>query len=149
MPDLIRSAPVPLFERLCALDEGQGSALDTLGLQASIGRELSRLLNTRSRLTMAEFAVCSGTVIDYGVPDFTALSARSGEDMELLRHALQRAIGMFEPRLMHTEVSILKNGQNPEGARVHITAAVHMGLTLRRVELDMNLYLRNGTSGVA
>lgn len=149
MSDLVRSAPVPLFERLCALDEGQGAALDSLGLQASIGRELSRLLNTRSRLTLAQFADCPGTVIDYGVPDFTALSPRSGDDMELMRGAVQQAIRLFEPRLMHADVKLGAHGTSFERARVHIAGSVQMGLTLRRVELDMDLSVRGGTSGVA
>lgn len=149
MSDLVRSAPAPLFDRLCAQDEGAGSALDARGLQASIGRELGRLLNTRCGLTLAQFADCTGTVLDYGVPDFTALSPRSGADMELLRSAVERAIALFEPRLMHTEVKLGGQGVHPERARIHIAGAVRMGLALRRIELDMDLNLRDGTSGVA
>lgn len=159
MSDLIRSAPLPLFDRLCWTDEAQGATLDSLGLKASIGRELSRLFNTRSKLTFAEFSNCfethSGTVIDYGVPDFTALSPRSGDDLEVLQNALQQAIKMFEPRLMHTQVKVFSrpvdsgNSVHFGNVQAHIVAAVQMGLTLRRIELDMNLSLRDGTSGVA
>ncbi|MGN6086174.1 type VI secretion system baseplate subunit TssE [Trinickia sp.] len=97
-----RGYPIPLFERLVedadAWLEGEGA------LKRSVARELSRLLNARSRLTMAEFAHSDCGVLDYGVPDFSERSLRSGADRDAILAAVRRAIALFEPRLVNVAV---------------------------------------------
>lgn len=97
-----RGYPIPLFERLVedadAWLEGEGA------LRQSVARELSRLLNARSRLTMAEFASSDCGVLDYGVPDFSERSLRSGADRDAILAAVRRAIALFEPRLANVAV---------------------------------------------
>lgn len=150
MSDLSRSSPVPLFQRLCARDGEMGDAasFDAAGLQASIAHELSHLLNTRCGLTIAEFLNCQGTVLDYGVPDFSALSSRSTDDLSLVNQTIQHAISLFEPRLSHIHVQSHTGArQQPGLAQVQITAAVRLGLSLRRVNFDMPVNLSDGASG--
>lgn len=152
MSDLARSSPVPLFQRLCARDgePGVAASFDAAGLQASIANELAGLLNTRCGLTMAEFLNCQGTVLDYGVPDFSALSCRSTDDLTLVSQAIAHAIALFEPRLSHTEVrAVQSSASTPGRALLHITGAVRLGLTLRRVDFDMPVSLSDGASGAA
>jgi type VI secretion system protein ImpF len=100
MPALVRASPVPLFERLV---DGAGAPpapwQDDAALRESVARELGRLLNTRSRLTAEAFLEADGTVLDYGVPDFSARSLRSDTDREAIVAQVLCAIGMFEPRL--------------------------------------------------
>jgi type VI secretion system protein ImpF len=150
MSDLSRSAAVPLFQRLCAREGelGDAASFDAAGLQASIANELARLLNTRCGLTMAEFLNCQGTVLDYGVPDFSALSCRSSDDLTLVGQAVGHAIALFEPRLSHTQVVATPgNASAPGRAQLNIVAAVRLGLSLRRVDFDMPVYLSDGASG--
>lgn len=150
MSDLSLSSPVPLFQRLCARDGelGDASSFDATGLQASIAQELSSLLNTRCGLTISEFMNCQGTVLDYGVPDFSALSCRSTDDLLLVNQAIQHAITLFEPRLSHIHVQTYTGArQQPGLAHVQITAAVRLGLSLRRVNFDMPVNLSDGASG--
>lgn len=152
MSDLSRSSAVPLFQRICARDgePGEASSFDAAGLQASIANELSVLLNTRCGSTMAEFLECQGTVLDYGVPDFSALSCRSTEDLTLVSQAVQHAIALFEPRLSHTEVRATHiDASQPGRAQLHIVGAVRLGLTLRRVDFDMPVSLSDGASRAA
>ena len=152
MADLARSSPVPLFQRLCAQEGelGDTASFDAAGLQTSIAHELARLLNTRCGLTMAEFLDCQGTVLDYGVPDFSALSCRSTDDLTLVSQAVQHAIALFEPRLSQTEVRASHGAaSHPGRALLHIMGAVRLGLTLRRVEFDMPVNLSDGASGAA
>lgn len=152
MSDLSRSSAVPLFQRLCVRDgeKGDASSFDAVGLQASIANELAGLLNTRCGLTMTKFLECQGTVLDYGVPDFSALSCRSTDDLTLVSKAVQHAIKLFEPRLTHTEVRASHNSASlPGRASLHIMGAVRLGLTLRRVDFEMPVNLSDGASRAA
>jgi type VI secretion system protein ImpF len=152
MSELSRSSAVPLFQRLCARDgePGDATSFDAAGLHASIANELTGLLNTRCGLTMAEFLECQGTVLDYGVPDFSALSCRSTDDLTLVSQAVQHAIELFEPRLSHTKVRATQSDANlPGRAQLHIMGAVRLGLTLRRVDFDLPVNLSDGASRAA
>jgi len=143
MSELVRGSSVPLFDRLAA-NEGTGKDASWLllpeQLQASIGRELSRLFNTRSRLPPSEFHQNSGTVIDYGVPDFSALYARRGDDVAVLESALAQAVTLFEPRLSNVTVKVQGMVQRADAAAVTVGGDVMIGLKAQRVsfELEMN-----------
>ena len=106
MSELIRGALVPLFDRLSSADDSAKTEqlLTPDQLQYSIARDLSRLLNTRSRLLAAEFVAQDGTTIDYGMPDISALSAKSDSDLAVLQTLVTHAIQCFEPRLNHVDV---------------------------------------------
>ena len=149
MSDLSRRSAVPLFERLCAREgeSGDTSSFDAAGLQLSIANELRRLLNTRCNLTATEFLTRHVTVLNYGVPDFSSISNRSFTDLSLLSSVVEHAIARFEPRLSHTQVQAVPSGREPGFVNMHITAAVWLGMTLRRVDFDVPVDLSNGTSG--
>jgi type VI secretion system protein ImpF len=150
MSELSRSASIPLFQRLCARDGEMDDAanFDAAGLQSSIANELSSLLNTRSRLTMGEFLQCQGTVLDFGIPDFSSLSCKSSDDLAAVSQAVQHAIALFEPRLSHTQVvAIHDDSSNHRGqAKLQISGAVRLGMTLRRVDFDIPVSLSDGVS---
>jgi type VI secretion system protein ImpF len=149
MSELSRSAAIPLFQRLCARNGeiGDAAAFDAAGLQASIANEIASLLNTRSSSTMAEFLKCQGTVLDFGIPDFSSLSCRSTEDLATVSQAVQHAIALFEPRLSHTQVVALQDDSGHRGqAKLQISGAVRLGMTLRRVDFDIPVNLSDGVS---
>lgn len=149
MSELSRSASIPLFQRLCARDGemGDAAAFDAAGLQASIGNEIATLLNTRCGLTMAEFLQCQGTVLEFGIPDFSSLSCRSSDDLASVSQAVQHAIALFEPRLSHTQVVAIHDDSGPRGrAKLQISGAVRLGMTLRRVDFDIPVNLSDGVS---
>lgn len=106
--------PVPLFERLVENAdvwlEGEGA------LKESVARELARLLNARSRLTMEQFAASECGVLDYGVPDFSERSLRSDHDREAILAAVRRAIALFEPRLANVAVKFDFQGEHGRDA---------------------------------
>jgi type VI secretion system protein ImpF len=103
MPALSRGSAVPLFDRLAA--GGETQLVGANALRESVARDLGRLLNTRSRLTVAAFSASDGTVIDYGVPDFSERSLRSGADRDAIAAVVRRAIELFEPRLANVTVT--------------------------------------------
>lgn len=129
-------SPLPLFDRLCAEAEGEG-VLDARALQASIAGELSNLLNTRSRLGAAAFLNSELSVVDFGMPDITALSPQSRDDRQLLQQLVRRAIACFEPRLSRTQVQVLEWPGDPKRAKVEIMAVVRLGKELRRVKFEL------------
>lgn len=129
-------SPLPLFDRLCAEAEGEG-VLDARALQASIAGELSNLLNSRSRLGAAAFLTSELSVVDFGMPDITALSPQSRDDRQLLQQLIQRAIACFEPRLSRTQVQVFEWPGDPQRAKVEIMAVVRLGRELRRVKFEL------------
>ncbi|MDR5880053.1 type VI secretion system baseplate subunit TssE [Caballeronia sp. LZ032] len=95
-------SPMPLFDRLAGDGEAQLSGADAL--RESVARELGRLFNTRSPLTLDAFAASDGTVLDYGLPDFSDRSLQSAFDREAIAAAVKQAIARFEPRLVNVSV---------------------------------------------
>jgi type VI secretion system protein ImpF len=152
MSELVRGASVPLFDRLSSRHEASGDMRQLLSpeeLQASIGRELSRLMNTRSRLTPGEFLQGTGTAIDYGIPDFLALSARSQSDTDLLQAVVKLAVGQYEPRLKGTTVQVLPSSKPGSGATLMIGGTVKIGMKLRQLNFELQLDQRTGDSAKA
>jgi len=152
MSELVRGASVPLFDRLTSRHEGRGDIRQLLSpeeLQASIGRELGRLMNTRSRLTPREFLNGTGTTVDYGIPDFLALSARSQADTDLLQEVVALAVTRYEPRLKGTTVQVLPAAKPGSGATLMIGGTVKIGMKLRQLNFELQLDQRTGDSAKA
>jgi len=122
---------MPLFERLVedtdAWLEGESALRD------SVARELSRLLNARSRLTMAEFARSDCGVLDYGVPDFSERSLRSGADREAILAAVRRAIALFEPRLANVAVKFDSSGETSRDAMLVVEGDIRVERSVEHV----------------
>lgn len=150
MSELVRGSSVPLFDRLALADERPGEGAYLLlpeQLEASIGRELSRLFNTRTRLMPSQYGQSTGTVIDYGIPDFSALSPSRGEDLELIQAALKQAISHFEPRLSNVTVVASSIPGKGHMAQVRIGGDVVIGLKPQRVSFELKLDEAAGSSG--
>jgi type VI secretion system lysozyme-like protein len=117
-PKKVEGGRALLFERLAGGDppaarEGARPfrVHETSALRESVRRELSRLLNTRSSASLGSRGG-EMSVLDYGVPDFTALSAQSGDDRARLSAALAQAVAAFEPRLR--DVRVVVQGLRPD-----------------------------------
>lgn len=144
MAELIRGASIPLFDRLQGGGEVvPGQVMSPAQLQTSIGRELARLLNTRSRLTLREFLDSEGTTLDYGMPDVAALSPRAQSDLDLLQAAIAKAIALFEPRLRNVVVKAALSPV-PAAAQVAIHGAVTIDMKLRPLSFELQLDPRHG-----
>jgi type VI secretion system protein ImpF len=142
MSELVRGSSMPLFDRLSSLEStGNAGAFLLLPeqLEASIAKELSRLFNTRCRLMPSQYGESTGTVIDYGIPDFSALSPRRGEDRELLESALTRAVAFFEPRLANVVVKVSTVPQRGDAALAVVSGDMAIGLKTQRMSFSLNL----------
>lgn len=102
----------PLFDRLVDEDPSVGRevrprrTLDRRGLIESVRRELEQVFNTRCPVPAHQLGRRRRSVIDYGIPDFSHLSARNHDDRERLAGLLRDAIEAFEPRLAAVNVVI-------------------------------------------
>lgn len=142
MAELVRGAPVPLFDRLSlvgAASESRHQLLSAVQLEDSIGRSLFSLLNTRSRLGASEFASSTGTTLDYGIPDISALSAVASHDLDLLQSTVAQAISHYEPRLKEVHVKAFPATKPGGGALLLISGTVTIDLKLRQLNFELQL----------
>jgi len=138
MSELVKGVAAPLFDRLASDPPEHGGDLETMeAVQGSIGRELHRLLNTRSPLDLSDYAQGDASVLSYGVPDFSALSAQSAIDLGRLQSALRVAVERYEPRLANVSVQAVPAPQRSDCALVQIGADARVGIEVRRVDFEM------------
>lgn len=130
-----RGSAMPLFDRLAA--GGEMQLPGTHALRESVARDLGRLLNTRSRLTFEAFGETDGSVIDYGVPDFSERSLRSGDDRDAIAAAIQHAIVLFEPRLKNVTVSFAFPAERAPDAVLLIGGELRAGNGVDHVAFEL------------
>jgi type VI secretion system protein ImpF len=108
---------------------------------ASVRREISRLLNTR---------VAAGhrtgeprlSVVDYGIADFSHVSAADALELEALATRLTRAIQSFEPRLLNAQVILQADPSDPRKVVGQMEAKLVIGIIPEPVCFPLELYLR-------
>jgi type VI secretion system protein ImpF len=141
MSGIAGGSSMSMFDRIAeAGTAGDASLPPADALRASIERDLARLLNTRSRLTFDLFAEREGTVLDYGVPDFTERSLQSGADRNAIAAAVARAIALFEPRLANVSVSFTgTNAADPmrRAPRLAIRGEMRAGAAVHHVAFEL------------
>lgn len=144
---------VPLFERFhaerfhaqgggasilawhAARQEGTEVALSPL--ERSIEQELSRLLNTRCACPLALLATRERSVIDYGLPDYTALCTGGSADRQRLVELVRDTIAAFEPRLRNVQVEIAMLPNCRHALRVGVGAMVLVDGRLEPVRFNI------------
>ncbi len=115
-------------------------------LKAALQRDLSALLNTKrgEHDVPGEFTHLAGSVLAFGIPDFTALSLRNPLDQDRVRRSIEQAIRTFEPRLSGVTVSLEPRGELDPGLRFHIDAMLRIEPEPEPVSFDTVL---QGDSG--
>jgi type VI secretion system protein ImpF len=143
MAELVRGTGALLFDRLSQIDAvARGQLMTPQQLELSIARELSRLFNTRSRLSIGEFSSASGT-LDYGIPDVSSLSPRSQQDMERLQVAVAHAVRCYEPRLKSVKVKAFSRSSG-QAATMVISGEVTIQMKLQPLSFELQLDARHG-----
>lgn len=140
MSRLIPGGAIPLFDKLdqCAPDaEEHVDTLSVAAVEASVLRELRRLLNSRSRLPLDDFLDAPLTVLDYGIPDYSARSAQSEADRKLIAAVIVRAIEAFEPRVADIEVNLVNGSSGKTIALFAIAASIRIAQTVRRINFRL------------
>jgi type VI secretion system lysozyme-like protein len=146
-PRPIRGSPLPLFDKLTETpaDLGPnplaGRVLEERSLRESVRQDLWRLLNTRSGLRGPLQQLVEGTVLDYGLPDFSALTPASDGDRKLLAKEVADRISAHEPRLRNVRVVLEPDPVYPHKVQGAITASLVAGDVYEPVTFYMALEL--------
>jgi type VI secretion system lysozyme-like protein len=146
----IAGARALLFDRLVDLhpeaDEGERPfrVLDREQLKASVRRELERLLNTRCSLSLHHLGEAERSVVNYGIPDFSSLSAQNADDHALIASIIRQTITAFEPRLTQVRVEV-QPIEDEEGALwLYIDGVMAVDLFNEPVSFPVLLNSKNG-----
>jgi type VI secretion system lysozyme-like protein len=133
-PKIRSGARALLFDRLVDMEPQSQKevrplrVLDKKGLKDSVRRELGRLLNTRRPIPLAS-PLEGKTVLNYGIPDFSALSPHSDDDRRRLETWMREAITNYEPRLVNVKVLV----EPPAKDERSLTARIEGSLQLESI----------------
>ncbi|MES2317740.1 MAG: type VI secretion system baseplate subunit TssE [Pseudomonadota bacterium] len=159
--DHLRGARVPLFDRFHPDGKGgrggpsllewhaarqDGMEYAASPLERSIERELSRLLNTRCACTIEQLATRERSVVDYGLPDYSALYTANLDDQKRLAALVRDTIAAFEPRLREIQVEVARIANSRHALRVSVGGMVLVEGRLEPVRFNLSA---NGDSAEA
>jgi type VI secretion system lysozyme-like protein len=136
---------VPLFDRLVDLEphrkeeERPLRILTSDELQGSIRKEVQQILNTRCTTPLEELEARAWTVLDYGLPDYSAWYTRSPESKAQLETLMEQAISAFEPRLEQPRVKLLEGMEGERTLFFEIYGAMRVGQELEPVSFPLAL----------
>lgn len=91
---------------------------------------------------MDAFARSEGTVLDYGLPDFSDLSLRSAPDRETIVAAVRRAITLFEPRLADVKVAFTFRPGNDRQPVLAIEGTMRVNRSVEHVFFELQAHGR-------
>lgn len=121
-------------------------------VKRSLLRDLQWILNTRqiSEPVGEPYELLSESIINFGLPDITALSADSAETPARLRRFIEDAIETFEPRLTDVRVTLSNTGDSKD-RRVQflIEADLRLDPDPERVQFDTVLEVSSGKFAVS
>jgi type VI secretion system protein ImpF len=137
-----RSIPVS-----AAADPYRTRSASVRGLKAALRRDLEWLLNTRRNPLAAPetMAETSQSLFNYGLPDFSAMSANAPKDRQKLLAELERTIALFEPRLRNIRVVLVEgSGIGTRMLRFQIEGSLQMDPSPEHISFDGELQLASG-----
>lgn len=155
-PKPVEGGRALLFERLSDAEprtreeEAQPfRVLDVRALKESVRRELGRLLNTRRHARSGPGAGENGmTVLDYGIPDFSPLSATSGDDQQRLASEVAAAVTAFEPRLSGVRVTVERLRSEDRALLLRIEGRLAVGRVAEPVSFPVLVRAKSGEAVV-
>jgi len=147
---LLQGARAPLFDRFGAADGEEGIAflpwhaarrggggLTPSALEQSIALELDRLLNARCAASLAQLAQRARSVLDYGLPDYSALHTADLQHHRQLQRLLHDTITAFEPRLREIQVAVTANPNSRQALDVAVSGHVVVAERLEPVSFQV------------
>jgi type VI secretion system protein ImpF len=113
-------------------------------LKRSVSRDIEHLLNTRRELlegVSPAYKEVAGSLLMYGLPDFTSLSLMNSQHRKQIRRVVEEALGKFEPRLKSVRVSLEAQDKFDPTLRFHIDALLRTDTASEPVTFDATLQL--------
>lgn len=133
-------AGASFIDRLVS-DTSRGDATPN-ALREGLRRDLEALLNTRRRLLgyPAELDALDGSMLDYGLDDFTNESHASEDFQAEFVENVERLLRRFEPRLGRFEVVVLADPDALDRTlRFRITGVVTLGGSPQELQFDSHI----------
>ena len=112
----------------------------------ALKRDLEWLLNTRKPplKELTAHTVARDTVINFGLPDISALGLSSSADQRSLRTAIEGCLRIFEPRLSDVRVTLESSDTTDRRLRFHIEANMKLDPAPEEIAFDTVLELASG-----
>jgi type VI secretion system protein ImpF len=112
----------------------------------ALKRDLEWLLNTRKPplKELTAHTVARDTVINFGLPDISALGLSSSTDQRSLRTAIEGCLKVFEPRLSDVRVTLESSDTTDRRLRFHIEANMKLDPAPEEIAFDTVLELASG-----
>jgi type VI secretion system protein ImpF len=119
-------------------------------IQAGVRRDLENLLNTRYRVLSwpPELTELDDSLINYGIPDFTAAGLNASHNPDILIKAIRFAISLFEPRLTEVRIDHVPEDHADRTLRFRIEAMLLIEEKKHRVQFDSSLESATGQIAV-
>jgi type VI secretion system protein ImpF len=134
-----------LFDRLVDMSPNEPAEVRPLRvlsvdeLRESVRRELGRLLNTRCTYRDDELEGRALTVLEYGLPDYSAWYTRDPEMQKRLSALIKRAVEAYEPRLGAVRVRIIDRADDEKRLRVQVDGTIRIGAVIEPVSFPLAL----------
>jgi len=136
-----------LLDRLTAVEDWPTTRAQSLRyFKDALKRDLEWLLNTRQPPLpeIADYALAKTSVINYGLPDITAMGLNSASDNRRLRLAIETCLRNFEPRLSDVRVTLDSGDTTDRKLRFHIEGSMKLDPAPEEVSFDTVLELSSG-----
>jgi type VI secretion system protein ImpF len=116
-----------MLDRLVDPDSGGTQARAGYGIEQVIGsvrRDLEDLLNTRltNNDVPPAFIEVNSSVVTYGLPDLSSLSADTAEQRAEIARIIERVIQRFDPRLRQVQARLVEGISGTQTVRFQIHA---------------------------
>lgn len=128
------------IDRLSASDAN--SEASSTALREGLRRDLEALLNTRRRMLSlpGELDALEGSLLDYGLDDFTNESHGSQDFQDEFIENVERLLRRFEPRLGRFEVTVLADPDKLDRTlRFRIAGVVTLGGSPQELHFDSHV----------
>lgn len=124
------------------LDDNQALRI----IQAAVRRDLENLLNTRYRCVAwpPELKELDDSLINYGIPDFTASGLNAAQDSDILIKAIRLSISLFEPRLTDLRIERVQDDYVDRTFRFSIEGTLLIEDKTLRVRFNSSLESETG-----
>jgi type VI secretion system protein ImpF len=115
-------------------------------LKLSVRRDLEWLLNSRALPEEIDERLeeVKKSVVVYGLPDITGISAKSHVEQKRLTEALENAIKIFEPRFLNLKVTLEPVNNIDRMLKFRIEARLNVEPTPEPIAFDTVLQLGSG-----
>jgi type VI secretion system protein ImpF len=139
------------FDPNLSQDAPKSQSASLAEFKQAVRRDLEWLLNTRCHLNNDDGGLeeAPKSVAFYGLPDFTAVSAKSAGERDRMIKAIEAAITFFEPRFSGTKISLEPISNVDRTLKFKIEATLEVEPTPEPVVFDTVLQLGSGNFSVS